>query len=154
MYEAFTDPKTWMFALFSALNNVPNSLSNQSQLIVVSFGFTNLQTTLLSCVDGVIEIVTIWTGVTLAARIPNSIAWVGIIYFVPNVLGVLLITLLPWDNKIGLLFAEWLNGTICLQSIIRHTCIKVNVQILAQLDSSLVFPGSQTSPLGTPNVSL
>jgi len=110
MIEALTDPKTWLFALFAALDNVPNSLTNQRQIIVSSFGFTPLQTTLLGCVDGVIEIVTIWTGVTLAARIPNSRAYVGFIYFIPNVVGVFLINFLPWSNKVGLLFAQWCSG--------------------------------------------
>lgn len=63
MIEALTDPKTWLFATFCALANVPNSLTNQRQLIVASFGFTQLQTTLLSCVDGVVEVTTILTGV-------------------------------------------------------------------------------------------
>ncbi|ESK83753.1 membrane transporter [Moniliophthora roreri MCA 2997] len=110
MIEALLDPKTWLFALFSALDNVPNSLTNQRQIIVSSFGFTNLQTTLLTCVDGVIEIVTIWTGVTLCARIPNSRAYIGAIYLVPNILGTILINLLPWENKVGLLFSQWLTG--------------------------------------------
>lgn len=105
------DPKTWLFALFSALDNVPNSLTNQRQIIVSSFGFTPLQTTLLGCVDGVVEIVTIWTGVTLAARIRNSRAYVGVTYMVPNLIGVFLINFLPWTNKVGLLFAQWTTGT-------------------------------------------
>lgn len=75
MIEALLDPKTWMFALFSALDNVPNSLTNQQALIVASFGFTNLQTTLLNTVSGFVEIITIWTGVNIAARYPNR--WVG-----------------------------------------------------------------------------
>ncbi|KAF5386728.1 hypothetical protein D9615_001838 [Tricholomella constricta] len=99
LIEALLDPKTWLFALFSALDNVPNSLTNQRQIIVSSFGFTNLQTTLLGCVDGVVEIITIWTGVTIAAKIPNSRAYVATIYMVPNLLGVFLINFLPWDNK-------------------------------------------------------
>jgi hypothetical protein len=110
LIEALLDPKTWLFALFSALDNVPNSLTNQRQIIVSSFGFTNLQTTLLGCVDGLVEIVTIWTGVTLAARYKNSIAYVGVIYFIPNVIGVFLINFLPWGNKVGLLFAQWTTG--------------------------------------------
>ncbi|KAF9558501.1 MFS general substrate transporter [Agrocybe pediades] len=110
MIEALLDPKTWLFALFSALNNVPNSLTNQRQIIVSSFGFSPLQTTLLGCVDGVIEIVTIWTGVRLAARIPNSRAYVGFIYFLPNLLGAFLVNFLPWSNKVGLLFSVWLSG--------------------------------------------
>ncbi|KAF9529884.1 MFS general substrate transporter [Crepidotus variabilis] len=110
MIEALCDPKTWLFALMSAMNNVPNSLTNQRQLIVSSLGYTYLQTTLLSCVDGVVEIVTIYTGVNIAARIPNSRAYVGAIYMVPNLLGVLLVNFLPWENKVGLLFGVWLTG--------------------------------------------
>ncbi|TFY71974.1 hypothetical protein EVG20_g1010 [Dentipellis fragilis] len=108
--EALTDPKTWLFALFSALDNIPNSLTNQRQIIVSSFGFSPLQTTLLGCVDGVVEIVTIYTGVKLVERIPNSRAWVGIVYFIPNILGVFLVNFLPWGNKVGLLFGIWLTG--------------------------------------------
>ncbi len=110
MIEAFLDPKTWLFALFSALDNIPNSLTNQRSIIVSSFGFTPLQTTLLGCVDGIIEIVTIWTGVKIAAKIPNSRAYVGFLYFIPNLLGVFLVNFLPWENKIGLLFSVWITG--------------------------------------------
>ncbi|KAJ7141964.1 major facilitator superfamily domain-containing protein [Mycena crocata] len=107
MIEALLDPKTWLFALFSALDNVPNR--NQRQIIVSSFGFTTLQTTLLGCVDGVVEIITIWTGVTIAAR-TGSRAWVSFVYFIPNVLGTILVNVLPWSNKVGLLFSVWLTG--------------------------------------------
>ncbi|KAL1746307.1 major facilitator superfamily domain-containing protein [Schizophyllum fasciatum] len=110
LVEALLDPKTWLFALLAALNNIPNSLTNQRSIIVSSFGFTTLQTTLLGCVDGLVEIVTIWTGVTIAAKIPNSRAYVGSIYLLPNILGVFLINFLPWDNKIGLLFSVWITG--------------------------------------------
>lgn len=110
MIEALTDPKTWVFALFSCLDNVPNSLTNQRQIIVSQFGFTTFQTTLLGCVDGVIEIVTIFTGVKLAARIPNGIAYVSVIYFIPNILGSVLVNVLPSHNKVGLLFSYWITG--------------------------------------------
>jgi hypothetical protein len=110
MIEALTDPKTWLFALFSVTDNIPNSLLNQIQIITSSFGFNAFQTTLLGCVNGVVEIVTIFTGVTIASRIPNSRAWVGITYFVPNILGVFLVNFLPWHDKAGLLFAFWITG--------------------------------------------
>ncbi|KAG6820122.1 hypothetical protein H0H93_005128 [Arthromyces matolae] len=110
MIEALCDPKTWLFALFSAFENVPNSLTNQRQIIENSFGFTILQTTLLGCVDGAVEIVTIWAGVNLAARIPNSRAYVACAFFIPNILGVFLVNFLPWDNKIGLLIGVWITG--------------------------------------------
>jgi MFS transporter, ACS family, allantoate permease len=110
VFEAFRDPKTWLFALFAAIENVPNSMTNQRQIVVRSFGFTPFQVTLLGCVDGVIEIITIWSGVQLASRIKNGRAFVGAIYFMPNLLGVCLIIFLPWSDKVGLLFGVWLNG--------------------------------------------
>ncbi|KAJ7203332.1 MFS general substrate transporter [Mycena pura] len=109
MIEALLDPKTWLFALFSALDNVPNSLTNQRQIIESSFGFSVLQTTLLGCVDGAVEIVTIWTGTKISAR-TGSRAWVAVIYSVPNILGTILVTTLPWSDKVGLLFSVWITG--------------------------------------------
>ncbi|KAF8480327.1 MFS general substrate transporter [Russula ochroleuca] len=109
MIEALTDPKTWLFALFSAFNAIPASLGNQLQIMIVSFGFSPLQTTLLGCVSGVVGTVSIFTGVTIASRIPNSIAWVGIVYFVPGLLGVFLVNFLPWHDKVGLLFSIWIQ---------------------------------------------
>lgn len=112
MFEALRDPKTWLIALFSASVMVPNSLTNQRQIIVSSFGFSSLQATLLGCVDGVVTITTIWSGVWLAARFPNSRAYVAIIYTIPNIIAVFLINFLPWENKIGLLFAQWTSGLV------------------------------------------
>ncbi|KAJ1304941.1 hypothetical protein OPQ81_006074 [Rhizoctonia solani] len=66
--EALTDYKTWLFALFSCLGTIPNSLTNQRSIIINSFGFTTAQTTLLACVDRVVEIITIYTGVLLASK--------------------------------------------------------------------------------------
>jgi len=108
--ECLKEPKTWLFALFSCLDNIPNSLTNQRQIIVSSFGFTTLQTTLLGCVDGTIEIVTIFTGVTLVSKYKNSIAYVSILYFIPNILGSILVNALPWSDKVGLLFSVWITG--------------------------------------------
>ena len=111
MIEALMDPKTWLFALYAVFNNIPNSIVNQLQIIFVSFGFNPLQTTLLGCVGGVVEIVAIFTGVTIASRIPNSIAWVGILFFIPSLLGLFLVNFLPWHDKVGLLFSVWMQGT-------------------------------------------
>ena len=111
MIEAFTDSKTWLFTLYAAIINIPAASGNQFQLIVVSFGFNVLQTTLLACVIGVVLIVTVFTGTRIASRIPNSIAWVGIIFFAPSFIGLLLVNLLPWHDKVGLLFSFWMTRT-------------------------------------------
>ncbi len=110
MIEALIDLKTWLFALFMALNSVTISLANQLQIIIVSFGFNTLQTTLLSSVTGVVIIVGVLISITIASRIPNSIAWVAIANYVVNILGVFLVNFLPWRDKVGLLFAIWIIG--------------------------------------------
>ncbi|KAH9993093.1 MFS general substrate transporter [Russula vinacea] len=121
MIEAFTDPRTWLFALFAAFSGVVGTVLNQLQIIVVSFGFNPLQTTLLGCVFGVIGIVSIYTGVTIASRISNSIAWVGIAYYVPSLLGVLLVNFLPWHDKVGLLFSVWMTMTMATSFVLGLT---------------------------------
>ncbi|KAH7339979.1 MFS general substrate transporter [Rhizoctonia solani] len=108
--EALTDYKTWLFALFSCLGTVPNSLTNQRSIVINSFGFTVLQTTLLACVDGVVEIITIYTGVIFASKWKDGRGYVAALYFVPNILGSVLMNTLPWSNQIGLLFSLWITG--------------------------------------------
>jgi ACS family allantoate permease-like MFS transporter len=110
MIEALTDKKTWLFALFAALASVPNSITNQFQIIISSFGFTTLETTLLGCVNGVIKIVTIYPSVKVVSHIPNSRAWVAILSYIPNILSVFLVNFLPWRDRVGLLFSVWLSG--------------------------------------------
>ena len=110
MIEALTDPKTWLFALFIIFTSIPGSLNNQLQIIIVSFGFNLIQTTLLSSVNGVVVVVAIFTCVTIASRTPNNIAWVGIAFYVLDMLGVFLANFLPWRDKVGLLFGVWITG--------------------------------------------
>ncbi|KIK64287.1 hypothetical protein GYMLUDRAFT_410740 [Collybiopsis luxurians FD-317 M1] len=108
LFELLWEPKTWLFFVFSIVDNIPNSLTNQGTIIITSFGFTPLQTTLLGCVPGVIEIAVIWSAVEISARIPNSRAYVGSVYFLPSLLGVFLVNFLPWTDQVGLLVSVWL----------------------------------------------
>ncbi|KAF9078339.1 major facilitator superfamily domain-containing protein [Rhodocollybia butyracea] len=111
LIELLWEPKTWLFFIFSVADNIPNSLTNQGTLIITSFGFTTLQTTLLGCVAGVIEIVTIWSGVVISARIPNSRAFVASAYFLPSLLGIFLLNLLPWIFIVSVISLAWVSAT-------------------------------------------
>ncbi|KAF5331217.1 hypothetical protein D9611_013083 [Ephemerocybe angulata] len=53
--EALKDPKVWVMAGFGFLSHVPVSMTFQKQIIVSQLGFNALQTTLLSCADGVVS---------------------------------------------------------------------------------------------------
>ncbi|KAI5984683.1 MFS general substrate transporter [Pisolithus albus] len=108
--EAIRDPKTWLFAAFSVFDNVPNSLTNQQSLLVASLGFTYFQTTLLTMIPGVVEILTIYSGVRLAAHLKNGRAYVGAVYFVPALVGIAIVNLLPWSDTAGLLVGQFMTG--------------------------------------------
>ncbi|EIW84898.1 MFS general substrate transporter [Coniophora puteana RWD-64-598 SS2] len=108
-WETIKDPRTWLFALFAGTSNVVNSLTNQRQLIVAQFGFNDIQTTLLGCVDGVVEIVSIFVGVTLASQKHVGRAFSGVLMYVPAILGAILVSALPYSDTVGLLFSYWLS---------------------------------------------
>ncbi|KAF8969716.1 major facilitator superfamily domain-containing protein [Flammula alnicola] len=107
--ETFRDPKIWVMAAFAAIANIVNSLTNQRQLIVSQFGFTPIQTTLLGCVDGVVEILTIWLGVTLAAQRAIGRGYAAVLMFIPALLGSILVNKLSSHHKVGLLFSYWIS---------------------------------------------
>src|ERR1700722_14625204 len=48
-----------------------------------------------------------------------SRGYVGAIYFIPNLIGILLVNLLPWENKFGLLFGFWTTGEEASSAISR-----------------------------------
>ncbi|KAF7440591.1 hypothetical protein PC9H_000937 [Pleurotus ostreatus] len=107
--ETLGDPKIWVMALFAAISQITNSLTNQRQLIINQFGFTPIQTTLLGCVDGFMEIVTIFLGVTMASYWTGGRGYTAALFYIPAILGEVLVNTLPSHNKVGLLFGYWVS---------------------------------------------
>nr|KIR44537.1 membrane transporter [Cryptococcus bacillisporus CA1280] len=111
--EALTDWKCWAFAIYAGSNNVANSLTNMTSLIINSFGFTVWQTTLLGIVSGAIEILTIWSSVLVIKKFPNARGYVGASYSIPNIVSGILLVALPWAAKGALLlpsiWAVWVH---------------------------------------------
>lgn len=60
--EAIQDPKTWLFFLHAWSQEMANGVTNQYSLIIKSFGFTVLQTTLLGTVSGAVSFVSLITA--------------------------------------------------------------------------------------------
>jgi len=109
--ECLRDPKTWLFFFIAAISNVTNSLSNQRQIIVAGFGFTPLQTTLIGCVDGVVEIIVIFCTVTSAAYFKNARAFSASLAYAVAIFGSILVNALPSADRVGLLFSYWISVT-------------------------------------------
>ncbi|KAH8117203.1 membrane transporter [Phellopilus nigrolimitatus] len=106
-YEALCDPKTWLFSLTVAICQIPNSLTNQRQLIVNMFGFSTIDTTLLGCVDGVVVIAAIYGSTKLSSYLRDCRGFIIALWTIPGIVGGILVVTLPFNNRIGLLFSYW-----------------------------------------------
>ncbi|KII87568.1 hypothetical protein PLICRDRAFT_162273 [Plicaturopsis crispa FD-325 SS-3] len=104
-FEALTDIKTWLFFLFAVISNLQNGIGLVYSRLIVSFGFSTLQTTLLNIPSGVTQIMGVTSACYLLTKFPNSRAWLIILYFMPSILSVLLQMCLPSSNSVGHLVA-------------------------------------------------
>ncbi|KAL0263760.1 hypothetical protein SLS55_002742 [Diplodia seriata] len=109
--EALRDPKTWLFFLHAWSQEMANGLTNQYSLIIKSFGFSTLQTTLLGCVNGVTAFASLALAAVFLARVHNARAWLSAAAYVPPVVSCALLLRLPWENRWGLLAAIWIRAT-------------------------------------------
>ncbi|KAI9740431.1 MAG: hypothetical protein M1834_005011 [Cirrosporium novae-zelandiae] len=110
--ECLLDPKTWLLALFSCAQNIPNGgLVTFAAIIVSGLGYSSLVTTLLGIPTGVLA--TAWQLILsfITARIPNSrCIIIAIANLVPITCAVLMWKL-PSTNKHGLLAAYYVFYT-------------------------------------------
>ncbi|KAG2038619.1 MFS general substrate transporter [Suillus americanus] len=110
--EALTDPRTWLVVLSTILTCIPNgALSNFSNIIIESFGYTSKQTLILSTPAGVISSAMVifcgWYSDKKSERmIPVVFALIPTI-----VASAILIGLSGSTNKGVLLFAVYIIGT-------------------------------------------
>ncbi len=88
--EALKDVKIWLFALFTLLDNMPNSLTNQRAQIINSLGFDTKTTALLSIPNGVVEILTLLGG-TYTYRKTGQLAWTGCVFFIPSIIACIIV---------------------------------------------------------------
>ncbi|KAJ5918700.1 hypothetical protein N7454_009844 [Penicillium verhagenii] len=109
--EAIKDPKTWLFFLHSWSQEMANGITNQYSLIISSFGFTVLQTTLLGCVTGIVSFFSLATAAIVLYNTKNSRAWISLVAYIPGALSSILLLALPWSNRWGLISGIWIRST-------------------------------------------
>ncbi|KAJ7591150.1 MFS general substrate transporter [Mycena floridula] len=113
--EAVQDIRTWLVVLTTMLTSIPNGgLSNFSNLIIKSFGYTSKQTLILSTPGGAIAAITVllcgWYSDKKNARMTPIV-----FALIPTIIGAelsgMLIGLNGSPQKGALLFATYLIGT-------------------------------------------
>lgn len=86
--ECLTDPKTYFFAAISVLTQIPNGGTGSfGNLALKSFGFTSLETTLVTLPASVIAMSTILGTGWLASRFRNITTFLIIAVVIPPVVG-------------------------------------------------------------------
>ncbi|PQE31496.1 dal5-allantoate and ureidosuccinate permease protein [Rutstroemia sp. NJR-2017a WRK4] len=107
--EALKDPKSWLIALLIGVASITNGvISNFGSLIVKSFGYNEFDTILLGMPSGGFQIASVLVATYSASRIRKSRIIIIIVGYVFALLGILLVKLLPSENKIGRLFGYWM----------------------------------------------
>ncbi|KAJ6787508.1 hypothetical protein PWT90_02271 [Aphanocladium album] len=108
--EAIKDPKTWLFAAHSLTQEMANGTATQYSLLIKSFGFTVLQTTLLGAVLGAMNFLSLATAALVLHYTRNSRAWISLFAYIPVALSSILLLSLPSENRWGLVAGIWVRS--------------------------------------------
>ncbi|KAF7331961.1 hypothetical protein MKEN_00076400 [Mycena kentingensis (nom. inval.)] len=141
--EAAKDATVWLVTLISFTNALPTGgLGAFSNLILVAFGFTTLQTYLLAIAQGTIIMLFLFSS-TYLAKVYNQKLVLAFLYTLPNVAGTIVFVCVPTNvhTKVGLLLAFYCMQGFGAVAVLNLAVMSNNIggrskQVIA---SSLVF---------------
>ncbi|KAL6229160.1 major facilitator superfamily domain-containing protein [Aspergillus navahoensis] len=122
--EALTDPKVILAAFGAGVGNILSGLNVFGTLVIRGFGFTVLQTTLLQCPTGLVEIIAMIAFTLGATYIPNSRVILSSIATAVALVGTIILYAFSLDHRwvliVGLLICTriWLAGGFIPSSFI------------------------------------
>ncbi|KAH0424883.1 hypothetical protein CcaCcLH18_11310 [Colletotrichum camelliae] len=109
-FEAFRDPRTYLYVLFSLLMNIPNGgITAFGSIIINSFGFNSRLSLLLNMPTGAVDITCKLLFTYLSDRLLDRTLFAFIAILIPMVGGILMIAL-PLTNQAGLLVGYYSIG--------------------------------------------
>ncbi|PYH79263.1 MFS general substrate transporter [Aspergillus uvarum CBS 121591] len=113
IWEALTDPKTWLFFLCGVCTQIVNgAASNFGSLIIEGFGYSNLVTTLFQIPYGMIILVSNVSAMYLQRWLPGQKRCiVACLYVCPAVAGAVGLHTISRTHSMALLVCYWLTST-------------------------------------------
>ncbi|WZH50208.1 major facilitator superfamily domain-containing protein [Fusarium acuminatum] len=109
-YEAFRDPRTYLYVLFSLLMNIPNGgITSFGSIVIKSFGFSARLSLLLNMPTGFVDIVCKLGFTYLSDRFMDRSLFAFIAILIPMVGGIMMIAI-PFHAKGALLVGYYLIG--------------------------------------------
>ncbi|KAJ5356502.1 Major facilitator superfamily domain general substrate transporter [Penicillium concentricum] len=111
VYEALTDPHTWLYAFWVMAANVPNSTATSfGNIMVTGMGFTKNESLLLVTPMGAYEVVALIGLTYLAMKTQRRLFWC----IVGHILAIVGAILMATTNKVPALIGYYLTGGIPL----------------------------------------
>ncbi|KAH7361596.1 major facilitator superfamily domain-containing protein [Plectosphaerella cucumerina] len=109
--EAFTDPRTALFAAMAFFITLPTPIVKFSSLVINGFGYSKFQTMLVGLPSGAIAFCLVWVGGLGPRFFPGTRCFFGIfLAIVPMLCSIMLLTL-PANYKWGIVASTWLAGS-------------------------------------------
>ncbi|KAI2472979.1 MFS general substrate transporter [Annulohypoxylon bovei var. microspora] len=125
--EAVTDPKIIILGVISFANGIVSSGLSFGSLIIQSFGFDPLKTTLLSLPLSAIQVVAQLGSGLLSARIRNSRLHIASLAMYPPIIGTTLINSLQPTDRWGRLVGVWLLGSCPVSFMVILGLLSTNI---------------------------
>ncbi|KAJ5775675.1 uncharacterized protein N7511_000686 [Penicillium nucicola] len=107
--EAIQDPQVWLYILIQVIIQIPTGgLGSFSTILIKNFGFTELQTELLSMVNGGVQCVVLLGSAWLSRHFNQTILF-QLAFLIPNIAGTATLMAVPISHstRIGLLIGYW-----------------------------------------------
>ncbi|CEJ89649.1 hypothetical protein VHEMI05480 [[Torrubiella] hemipterigena] len=144
-WEALRDPQTILFFITAVGNTMPSTFASQfSSQVVAGFGFTKLQTTLVStCPAATIQFASFIIFSYFASRFKNISLILSMLCSVPPLIGATLLHALPLENQAGRLAGYYLTYTHSLSFTLNTGLIASNFagNTKKTTASGLIFAG-------------
>ncbi|KEF55276.1 uncharacterized protein A1O9_08930 [Exophiala aquamarina CBS 119918] len=109
--EAFTDPRTYMYALMGITITLPTAIVKFSSIVIQGFGFSDFQTLLVGLPGGALAFCLVWIGALVPTHYPNARCYTGLFVVAMPLLGSLLLLLLPASKNWGIVVSTWFAGS-------------------------------------------
>ncbi|KFY45749.1 hypothetical protein V494_00795 [Pseudogymnoascus sp. VKM F-4513 (FW-928)] len=153
--EAFLDVKTWIFFILGILNTVPaGGLSNFGSLLIKGFGFSAINTQLLTIPSHAIQVVFLIGAGIFANKVPHMRLYIMAFSQIPPIVGVVLLHTLDSDDRWGRTVGLWLNYTHSASLAVSFSVIGGNVAGFAKKTTVtvLLFIGYCVGNIAAPQV--
>lgn len=105
--EAFLDPRTYLYVLYSLLMNIPNGgITTFGSIVISSFGFNNRMSLLLSMPGGAVDIIAKLSFTYMSDKMMDRSLPAIMAILIPMIGGIMMITI-PLESKGPLLLGYY-----------------------------------------------